>query len=79
MEVFGFPCQAISMFKLQEALHGVLQRRKANPHGSKKKTAVPSLAGFLFCEPFYEPPWNDFDFVYRRNYVLVGWVGWIKN
>ena len=40
MEVFGFPCQAISMLKLQETLHGVLQRRKANPYRPEKKIAV---------------------------------------
>ncbi len=54
MEVFGFPCQAISMLKLQKALHGVLQRRKANPHSPEKKIAVSFPTGFLFCEPFYE-------------------------
>jgi hypothetical protein len=52
MEVFGFPCKAISMLKLQKALYGVLQRRKANPHNPEKKTAASSLTGFLFCEPF---------------------------
>jgi len=54
MEVFGFPCQAISMLELQKALHGVLQRRKANPHSPEKKIAVSFPTGFLFYEPFYE-------------------------
>jgi hypothetical protein len=59
MEVFGFPCQAVSMLKLQKALHGVLQRRKTDPHSPKKKIAVSSLTGFLFCEPFVLwTPWN---------------------
>jgi hypothetical protein len=50
MEVFGFPCQAISMLKLQKTLYGVLQRRKTNPHSPEKKTAVSFLSAL--CEGF---------------------------
>ena len=46
MEVFGFPCQAISMLILQKKLQRILQRRKANPHSPKKKTAASPLTGF---------------------------------
>jgi hypothetical protein len=63
MEIFGFPCQAISVFKLQEAFYGVLQRREANTHSAEKKIALSFVTGFLFCEPFYEP-----QFVFSGNF-----------
>ena len=66
MEVFGFPCQAISMLKLQKTLHGVLQRRKANSHSPEKKIAV----SFLLDSYSVNLSMNSleyFHFIYLRN------------
>jgi hypothetical protein len=62
------------MLKLQKALHGVLQRRKANPHSPEKKIAASFPTGFLFCELFYEILGMISILSIEENVFLVDWI-----